>query len=378
MNKIIKSKYPIKINVKDGYKYGVTTWNNDTEFGVDNFVSDTGWITTEYIIPANTYFTFNLAKSNDATLQDGDLINLVSLTSFVDFTYLNSEVNRLESEIGEQANYDYSYSGEKINFVKKGYNFSRLYSLSLPYSQGSDVYNNYLVIYFHESENSHYIKIYNHTTGELLGTINNINLGHGDVLQFSNTFYNEGDLLPLLYITSDSTPGYCYVYRIISLTTGELVKTYQIPSDYGYAGGYTCDFINNKLYCVAYTFGNVAEDLNGTNKIKITVFDMLDETEISTGVYSLAFVEQFTLPFIYCIQGQKWFDGKIFCLSSLDANVSKSKIYVIDPYKKSIISIFDNLPSDLANTECEDFSFVLSINYYMSIRTRNGVYKLQF
>ena len=54
----IKSAYPIKFHITPGFEYGITTWTNTNEQGSDNFIADTGWLTTDYIIPANTYFMF--------------------------------------------------------------------------------------------------------------------------------------------------------------------------------------------------------------------------------------------------------------------------------------------------------------------------------
>lgn len=79
------------------------------------------------------------------------------------------------------------------------------------------------------------------------------------------------------------------------------------------------------------------------------------------------------------MQGQKFFDNKIFAVSSYNSSVQKSKIVAIDPVKKKIVSEFDNLPSQLANSEVEDLAFVLEDNkYYIVAGTRTYYIKLIF
>lgn len=372
MPKIIKSSYPVLVKVKEGWNLGVHTWTEPDKYGQSNFINDTGWLTGTYLIPANTYFALAFKKIDNSNVLDEEIKDgIFSLTSYTTYDAVDEKIS--EALVSPT---QYSYKGEKIDFNKKGINYELYQTISLPNSQGMAIYDDYMFIYFA----THYLRIYNKNTMQQLGEIS-INLEHGDTLQFSEEFYNNSDIAPIMYVTSDTNPGYCYVVRISNLTTAEVLKIYTFDVETnGYYQGYTCDFMNKKLYCLGYKENDFHTNATGTNKTIVSIYDLTQETLVSDNIYTLALIERYELPFIYCIQGQKWFEGKIFCNSSYHPNEQLSQIVVIDTYKKAIVSIFDDLPTNMQNDELEDLDFVLGNNnkYYIIVSAREHIYKLTF
>ena len=367
-----KSNYPIKFHVESGYRYGVTTWSNFGSYGNSNFVADTGWLTEDYFLPANTIFTYTLSKLDNTTLAGvSDLDNKLTLSSYANFGYVNNYIDSRISGIGT-----YNYTGEKIDFQDSyGYSYDTLFPYTeVANSQGFDIYNGHLVQMYADSK----IKIISLETGEEEGTIS-LNIAHGDTGQFSNVKYDESDLFPLLYITTDLTPSSVYVVRIQDTSTASIVKTYVLDNEAGYYSGHCFDFDNNLLYTFGYKAESFTSDEN--NSTIVSVYDMSDETLISDTSYSLELIERYEKPFIYCMQGQKFFKGKCFIISSYNPYQSPNVIYVYDPVRKLFTSQFTDLPAGLGGSELEDLAFVLNsdTNYYdMIIGNRSYYYIVSF
>ena len=361
MTKMAISNYPLFFErTSSSIQFAVDTYTSDSFDALEN---ESGWLNqNSYIIPANKYFLIVIRKADGTNFDNElDLSKYIKLTSFANIKQLT-----------DIENYTNSYEGNHIEMKQNLLNVSKIYDLSTPYSQGSDIYGNYLVIYFLDgSLNQRYFKLYNKNTGEYISKIL-ANVEHGDCLQFSNEFYNENDLLPLLYCTSDTTPGKCFVYRFIDENNGEIVKEYDFPDGLGYYGGCTIDELNKRLYFIAYVNEDYRTSANN-NKMKVTVFDMTQETLISDNKYSLAIIDQFYLPFIYCIQGQKLHNNKIFCISSYSPTEQVTTIKVIDPYLRIIDSDMNDMPSSIANYEFEDLSFIDNEMNKTDIWIRNRV-----
>lgn len=366
-----KSKHPIKFNIESGYKYGIIVWSNFGSYGSSNFVSDSGWLTTDYMLPANKIFTYTISKTDNTSLDNvSDIENKVILTSYSDFDYTD---DKIEEVINQLDNADYYYHGEEIDFRNRfGYSIEELMEYNTASnSQGFDIYGNYIFQLYAGGT----IKVNNIVNGEEISTISNLGFNHGDTCQFSNTKYDENDDFPLLYVTSDTTPSVVHVIRITDIYSGYKIKSYDLGSESGYYAGHCYDFENNILYCFGYKANSFTSGTN--NATIISVFDMSQETLVSGTTYSLYLIERYEKPFIYCIQGQKFFKGKCFLLSSYSPSQSPNTIYVYDPIRKLISSYFDQLPTAIENSELEDLAFKLDSygkNYDIIIGNRVKYY----
>ena len=349
-SKPLISNYPILCEIESGYQYGLATWSGDTPAATR--LSDSGWVTptAPFMIPANTYFTLTVRKSDNSDIINNNynLWSIFTLNSYANFTYVKNYIDTQMSSIGT-----YNYDGVNLDMqYKHGFEASNSIALSTRGScQGFDSYGNYMV----QLHNGGNITIQNLTTGTELGYIEGVGFGHGDTCQFSDTFYDSDDILPLLYVTSDATPALVHVVRIQTTSSASIVKTYDLGIESGYYSGQCFDFENGLIY----NFGYKANSFNdGTNNATIvSVFDMKQETLISGSTYSLELVERYEIPFIYCIQGQKFLNGLCYLVSSYQTQVSPTKILVYDPIRKLIVAKFTDLPNSLQG-EMEDICFI--------------------
>lgn len=369
-----KSKYDIKIRIKDNtnYDFGVVLWNVTDS---DNYSakSDSGWVSNiVYTVPAGEYFSFALrAKDDSDILNVTGIKDMFEFNSFADYKSTQDYINSQIAGIG-----DYYYSGEKLNFrYKIGYEKEDMFNTTLltSSSQAIDTYGNYLVQLYNGGQ----LQIIDMTDGIETSRISGLGFQHGDACQFSNTFYDPDDVFPLMYITSDTTPGILYVLRISTLNRAEIIKSYQFPSSDGYYCGYVCDFDNNIVYSLGYKDNSFTSSTN--NGTIISVYDLTDETLIDGTKYSLGLIERYEKPFIYGMQGMKFFNGMIYIVSSYNPAQVESTLKVYDPLRKLFITTFDNMPTDIKSHEVEDISFIKgTYSYEIVVATRAKYMKLTF
>ena len=374
-----KSSADIVVSTDELLDFGVITW--DLSNGIDNKsqLSDTGWLnSTTHVIPANTYFTlgFKLHDGSSFVNQYNETIkNKIYLRSFSTLNDARDYAEEYASGVG-----DFNYTGENLDLqFKHGYNRTDVRNMTAvaTSSQGFDIYNNqYLVQLYAENTT---IQIIDFTNGNQLGVISNVGFDHGDTCQFSNTFYDPSDLLPLLYVTSDTTPAIVHVVRIRDLNTATVVKSYVLDSEAGYYAGECYDFDNNLMYVFGYKQNEFHTNTGGTNNVIVSVYDMSKETFIGGIRYSLEFVDRWEIPFIYCIQGQKFLNGKCYLVSSYLASEQNTYIYVYDPITRQMTAVFKDMPWDIATYETEDIAFIKgNIKYEMIAGTRVKYMKLTF
>lgn len=363
---IMKFDRDIVLNVESGFRYGVHTFVN----GVYN--SDSGWKSGKYTVPANTEFRIAINKINSSSKGDPYLYpRKVYFSTKIksEFDSINEEFNNIDDEIRS--------INEAISGITSGNNLDDLYDINLNQydflsswfcgadnpsqlgTQGFAIYDDYIVqLHGNVSE----IRIYQISTGTRVSILDssNLNIGHGDCIQISDTKYNENDLFPIIYITKDSTPAVVQTIRISDLSTVEKLKTYTFgnASEIGYYAGHVCDFKNNILYQIGYKENSYTSPTD--NSMIVTVYDMTQETLISDNNYSLQLIDSWTLPFIYTCQGQKFFDNKIIIVSSYNIAYQENRIYIIDPVRKSIVKYYNKFDSPgITNYEMEDIDFVL-------------------
>ena len=84
-----KSKYDTVVNIKDStnYEYGLIIWNVDGDDWTQ--ASDTGWITNQRIIPANSYFSLIFRKKDNSTITNiPNIKNMFDIFSYADLKYV--------------------------------------------------------------------------------------------------------------------------------------------------------------------------------------------------------------------------------------------------------------------------------------------------
>lgn len=371
-----------KIYCDEGYVYRVIALNENNEIVIGN---NNPWNTSaiEVTLPSlcDCYLCIDDVEYSGIPADEiSPHLHVVIPNSIEYVRNIDKRTATIEEKINP--NYTYNVNGETFNVKKQGYNVEQMTIESTPVAdiegvtacQGMAICNG--VIFQLYSNNK--IELIDFETGTSIAILD-ITSDHGDTIDFSNEYYADGDEFPLAYITADTTPAKVYVNRI-TRTGCTLVKTYTFPADKtGYYAGHTLDPVNKILYQVGYTENNFNTDPNGTNNMIVSKWDLKNVTDNGNDIYTPAFVSSFTIPFIYTVQGQAFFDGKIVCVSSY-SGTPPTHIYFIDPANERISTIMSDLPSGLANSEAEGVAFVLERNkYYMVIKTNNtNFYRVDF
>ncbi len=352
----------IYLNNTNNIRYGINYFRDDDP---STFYYDTGWQTTQHtIIEPNSIFIIVLSYTDYATPD-------LNLLSAINIEYYEPE--------DEALTYGKHYNGEKIQTKVYGYNNDLLYSMAQSVegiNQALAIYNN---IIFQPMSN-HIMKLYDFTNGEFI-TSYEANMGHADNIEFSNTKYSEYDEFPLLYITTDYNPASIYVARV-TRNSYETIRELRFPMTAGYYASQCCDFNNNIIYLVGYSNDNYTSDLDGANKMIVSAWDLSNLTLNEDGyTYCPAFIKSFTVPFITTCQGQRYFDNKIFIISSKTTYPNNTKIYVIDPFKEIVTNVLDDFSGLITDNEFEGIEFVKDDNnqYYMVLSSVNrSVWKITF
>lgn len=369
---IWKSDYDIIVDIKDkeNYNFGVVAWDVSNNDWIQ--LSDTGWLSSQYIIPAGTSFTLLFRKTDNTSIVNvPEIKNMVEMHSYADLKYVRDYVDSYEQGVGT-----FNYEGEDLDFgFKHGFTATALFGTTLhgASTQGFDIYNGYLVQLY----NGGILNILDMTDGHEVSVISDIGFQHGDVIQFTNDFYDENDLFPLAYVTSDASPGRMYVVRIDTLNTASIVKTYAFPIEDGYYCGYIADLQNNILYSIGYKRNSFRDGTN--NGTIIASYDMSEETEVELDVYRPKLIERYEKPFIYTMQGMKMLNGIIYIVSSYVQSEQLTRIYTYDPLRKVFPAIFTDLPSTISAAETEDIAFIKGDNKYeMVVGTARKYVKFTF
>lgn len=367
---IISFGRDIIIKANSGWRFGVQTYDAN-----DNYLKDSGW-QTKYKITSGTRFRICISKNPDYS------INVTGLEKAV------SKHVQYSSAVGESVinnePFDYYYDGEPLDFSRKGFDVTSLASVPTITGksiQGFAIYGGVL------------FQLYNTNTVRLIDTSNysvitelEITSDHGNTIDFSNEFYDVSDEFPLAYITSDSisNPTKVYVVRITRTGT-TLIRTYYFgdASIKGYWAGHCLDTETNTLYLVGYTEDHYYLDENGTNNMIVSAWDIDNTTVNQDSTLTPQFIKSFTVPFIRTGQGRRFFNNRIYILSSHNGALSlptNTNIVVIDPFREKVVSKFDNFPTAIKNSEAEAIEFVLNSKQdgYDMILSDGYYYKLSF
>lgn len=356
----------IIVTPKSGFKFGIHTFVG----GV--FSADSGWQTVPYAISANTTFKIVIAR---VTEDSNEIADIETFTGSVLFdTPIGHRVTLLEDAVS--ATPAYYYEGEIIDVKKHGYNVSSLYAVptkpsDTDYQQGFAVFDGVLFQLYAND----YVILANFSDGSIIATLP-ITSSHGDTIDFSNEYYDPDDEFPLAYITADTTPAVVYVVRITRSAT-TLIRTiyFADTAKTGYYAGHCLDADTNILYTVGYA-ANSYSDATG-NKMIVSVWDCNNLTDNGDDTYTPAFIRSFYLPFLTTIQGQRFFNNRLWLLSSATSNVS-TIIYGVAPELEKIVTTLSSFPSQIKNVECEGIEFVLDNDRYDLIISNYSYYKITF
>lgn len=334
--RVFKNDMPTHITADGTYQFTADLLNDD-----NSFKSTTGW-KSDYIIPANQKFMimFSPYGSDVSHVLDANLIP----------DYITNLHYTFEPE--------YTYQGERL--IPQNYGFALNQLAITPNetmvntSQGLAVYEHTLAQICGDVSGVGKIVLVSLDTSQIIKSYD-VSVGHGGNAFFLSEFYDIGDDYPLLCVNTNGYPNVINVFRLTDAAAVK-VREYRMTSDDGYHGNVTYDNLTGLIYSIGYSADSYT-DPTGNSTI-IAVYDLLSSTEISAGVLQPTLVYRYAIPFIYCVQGLKYYNGKLIAISSYDYRVHDSWLYIIDPAARQICSIIKNLPLLLAQWEVQGVDVV--------------------
>lgn len=206
--------------------------------------------------------------------------------------------------------------------------------------QGFDVYGGYIFQFRAGGTgdaSGNRVAVIDLSTGSVVNQFA-ITADHGDSAYFSKQFYSPSDQFPLIYVSADTSP-YVYINRVTT-SSATLIQT--LKFDYAVAGyNPNCAFdeANQIMYMVGTTENNWQSDMGGLNKTLVSKWDASSLINNGDGTYTPTFISSYQIPFIYVMQGIRFYDGMIWIPSGYGG--SQSYIYVIDPADGTYLYTFD-------------------------------------
>lgn len=154
--------------------------------------------------------------------------------------------------------------------------------------------------------------------------------GHANNVTFSDQFYDEEDVYPLVLMSTAYSDSPAYLNRISNEYVATLQVQYKFPVVENIInGGFdVCYGETNDVAYTASVFGSNSDASLGTH-ICIAKWDMTDLTDNGDGTYTPAFISSVNCDWHYWKQGIKYHDGLIW-LSSGYPNY-RAYVYAIDP-----------------------------------------------
>lgn len=345
------------MSVENGYQIAAVFFNSDTP-SAEAEISHTPW-STSIRLPKGTPFTVNCRKSDDSTISATDGFNPY-------ITILPYDSNVIATNF---------VKGAKIDLTYQGYTFDRVggdlpapsdIASGLTARQDFAMYGGVMFQLYSPD----YIALIDPVTGSAFASFS-INCGHGNSCQFGSKFYADGDSYPLLYCFG-YTDDFVYVNRVTD-SSSTLVRKYKLNTDgYRFSGG--LDKENNQLMSIHYKLDS--STVGTGNSCIVTVWDLNDVTVDDGGNYVPAIVKQREIPFLPIIQGCEVFKGKLYVISGQNPTYNVPvKINAFDRDGEKV-SVIDDFPSLIANSEGEGISFWIDGNKYKCYFTTLFLYEL--
>lgn len=331
-NKLLYFKKGTVLKVQPNYRGRVYFYTKD-----DTYISaNDAWIKngTSFTFADNCYARLGL---NHTLLQVIDTTECVNF--FVPNEYYVKNVDTSQT-----------YMGEKI-ILKKN---TMLFETALVTGIGQDgaVYNG---MFFSLNANGD-VLVADVNTGTEIATIKlseTAYIPHANCVVFGKEKYVESDVFPCIYInvynTTDAPNGLCYVYRILTDSTGiptstELVQTLQVD--------FTDDEVWQSVENETRPHGNFVIDTDRGYLYAFTCRDGDTKTRffrfylpsVQIAEYTLSkdkVLGYFDVPYIRFPQGATYYNGFIYCLGGGTTESNPGSLYAINVNAEVVTSVIN-------------------------------------
>lgn len=354
--------YDLLLDIDDGFNYQVDYYDEN-----NIFLSNTGLFHNTYRVPAGSFFRISISRVNEVTDEIADISTFVSKLHYS--ISANEAIKSLEEKL-------YSYKigyGENVYLKRMKYNIQLIEKVkstihSGKAEQGFAINNGVLFQLYSNDE----VEMIDFETGEIINDIV-VDSGHGNTIDFSDEYYEEGDEFPLAYITTGSTTTNSVVNVIrFTRSTATVLRSYIFDgTKTGYYAGHILDSVNKIIYMVGHVENSYYENPNGTNYTVVSKWDLKNVINKGNNVYAPEFKGSFEIPFIMTPQGQTMYNNLLVICSSHWENTSTELIF-IDPNRQIICSKITEFPEYIKNVETEGVAFVEEKNEYYIVLKPGG------
>lgn len=367
----LKFGYDVTLSASDGYVFGVQLLSSSGAF-----VLDTGWIASDYTVPANTYFGMTIRENPEAT-GTPDVDTYVSAIKAYGGILKIATTNK----------YSYDSSGYAFKVNKTRYNASGTNVIaSNPSSvsanayafQGFGYYNG-VILQFYSDDG---LELLDMSDGSIIADLTSPTQ-HGNAVGFLKDFHTAGDEFPMAIVSDATSNGRAYQVRI-TRSTVTLLKTLTFPvAQAGYYANVMVDALNEILYTVGYTENSYNDNTSGENDMIFAKWDFSQLTDNGDSTYTPQFIDSFTTPFMDTLQGPAYHNGNLFVVSSPALSPSDTNIFVVDPERQKIVSVMNSFPTNIKTIETEGICFAEDDNGDTVALIKTGAngtpyYKLSF
>lgn len=238
-----------------------------------------------------------------------------------------------------------SYYGQKIDVSKKFY--IPLYYMSFKITssnsvQGGAVYGDYYIQFTDKQSNFTVIDLKNRKVVQDTA-LTPVDTYHCNNVNFSDIFYDENDVFPLLYVSMENIAEHkVLVYRLVG-NVGEITLqliqtiTFDAPESCNVYYPNACiDTDNGLLIQIGYTTNSYQK--SDTNKIIFNTFNLPSLSNSNVSLPDNEKIDSFTLPSLHATQGSFVLDGKIYQVYGI---TDEKWIKVIDISTGKIVTSID-------------------------------------
>lgn len=339
------------------------------DFG--GIVHDSRWITESGNIDQKycaTQFRIVLAFTSNATINTSDAS---SIFAYPVINGLAFDVDEVRNEVFKE--YKYLYNGERFQSRVKGFNASKLLNISYGSNETLNsicVYGDYLVCGISPAR----IQVYSIATRSKVADMYVQKGGvqqseHFANMTISDTFYDNGDLLPLIYAEVE-TDGLYDVIRVSDANTANVVKQYKFTAETsGNNPQVVFDFANG--------IGYGLNRFDTTNKL--VKYDLQNETENQDGTFSFDVLSTGDCPNLRTRQGACIHGDRIYMLTTrATSSPYETKVIGLDCTENDahLVSEMSDLPF---TSEGEGIAILVrGSTAYMLVTDYFNIYVLSF
>jgi hypothetical protein len=338
-------------------------------------VVNNGWNKDDIVCPEEGWYVFVISKRDQS-----NWVSVFEREEFCSRVYLDKSKKSVGEKVAAILDNGkaHSYYGDVLPlrhnfFVEELADEDLTDVTTMP--QGMAIFNNYLIDLFHSGK----ARLYNITNSFAITPLTSLfslgsydaNNNHSNCASFGVDYYDEDDVLPVLYVTQYIAGSWkCFVERVDVVGSSTLVQTISLPSG---VFGYNCDWVIDRQNKKLIVFGNTIDSSTSSNKHRVLVFNIPDlaSSSVTLSVSDAVedyYMEDYSDEIVTSKGGKLWFsvqggfayDGLLYCAASGDnySSETDNRVKIIYAWDWKNKRLHSRIPLDkVIYGEIEDADF---------------------